>query len=262
MFNRVVDEHINKLNANISMIVKDLTNNKILYCKDADRIVPSASTIKLVIMTEAFRQIMEGKLNYSTKVRVRPEDKVDFSLFTNMITDEYCLIDVITLMMTISDNTATNVLIDLLGYENINRLAASLGLRNTMLRRKMMDFEAARQGRQNLTSPADLALLMEKIYRHEILNDELCHEMIRIMSINTIKEMMSKFIPNEVVLAHKTGELDNLNHDIGILFMENIHLLIGIFITEVKDNITGRQYIEETTRLIYEYMKEKGYAKV
>lgn len=255
MLKNILDSYLGTLDGNISIILKDLKSNHIIYSKDIERVMPSASVIKVLIMIEAFRQIKEGKLSYETKIRIKPEDKVNFSLFTNMRTDEYCLIDIITLMMDISDNTATNVLIDLLGYENINAIASDHGLKNTVLKRKMMDFEAARQGKQNMLTPKELSILMEKIYRKEILNKDLCDEIIRIMSVNTIKEMMKKFIPDEVKLAHKTGELDHLNHDIGILYLGDVDLLLGIFITDVANNMIGRQYIENITKVIYENMK-------
>lgn len=255
MLKNIIDSYLSTLDGNISIILKDLKSNHMIYSRDTKRVMPSASVIKVLIMIEAFRQIKEGKFSYESKIQIKPEDKVEFSLFTNMYTDEYCLIDIITLMMDISDNTATNVLIDLLGYENINAVASDYGLKNTVLKRKMMDFEAARQGKQNMLTPEDLSILMEKIYRKEILNEKLCDEMIRIMSINTIKEMMKKYIPDEVKLAHKTGELDHLNHDIGILYLGDADLLLGIFITDVADNMTGRQNIENITKIIYENMK-------
>ncbi len=76
-------------------------------------------------------------------------------------------------MIIISDNTATNALIELLGYEEINKMAEFLNCKNTVLQRKMMDFEAAKLGKENLTTPMDMALIMEKIYNKSILSENL-----------------------------------------------------------------------------------------
>lgn len=257
MLGKIIDRELEFMNGCFSIILKDLTRNEVLYARDLDRQLPSASTIKVLIMVEAFRQMLRGSLDMKEKHRVKEEDKVAFSLITEMNGEEYAIRDLILLMMTISDNTATNLLIDRLGMKQINDAALSMALSNTALKRKMMDFNAAREGRQNITSPRDMQQLFEKIYRKEILTPEACSEMLDIMSTVIGKDYLTRDIPAGIRVDHKTGELDNLNHDIGIFYTGSGDYLLGIFATDLKDNIAGRAYIAQLSKVVFHNMTEE-----
>ncbi|HWQ30327.1 MAG TPA: serine hydrolase, partial [Negativicutes bacterium] len=242
------------MNGKFSIVLKDLNNDSVLYEKDPARQVASASTIKILIMIEAYNQLLKGELDLNEKLTVKNDEKVAFSLVTVMNTDYYTLRDYIVLMMTVSDNTATNVVMDRLGIDRINETGKLLGLCETRLQRKMMDFKAIEEGRQNYTSAKEMAGMVERLYRHEILTPEACEEMLAIMSINTRKEEIARYLPPEIRVAHKGGSLDNLNHDIGIVFHPQGDYLLGIFGTELPNNIEGEEYIAQLSRKIFEHM--------
>lgn len=258
MIEKVIENMLESMVGEFSVILKDLKSGKVFYEKDADRQIPSASTIKMLIMIEAFRSSISGKLDLDKAVSMANDDKVEFSLISEMNTDQYTVKDLILLMMTISDNTATNVLIDMLGMESINNTGAALGLEGTILQRKMMDFEAARNGRQNLTVPRDLLKLLEKLYRNEILTKEACSEMLKIMSTVVGRDYMIRNLPVEIRVAHKTGELDRLNHDVGIVYTPSCDYALGIFITNLKDNVFGRKYISDLSKAIFDNIYKLG----
>ena len=241
-----------------SVILKDLKSGKVFYERDSGRHLPSASTIKVLIMIEAFRSSLLGKLDLKKKVIINNDDKVEFSLISEMNTDQYTVRDLILLMMTISDNTATNVLIDIIGIENINNTGAELELEGTILQRKMMDFEAARNGRQNLTMPKDMIKLFEKLYKNEILTPEACSEMLKIMSTVISRDYMIRDLPVEIRCAHKTGELDGLNHDVGIVYTPACDYALGIFATGLKDNVFGRKYVAHLSKEIFDHIYRIG----
>ena len=239
--------------AKVSIVLKDLTRNEWVVKVDENRRFTSASTIKVLIMIEALRQVQEGIFTLEQKVKVKEIDRVDFSIITELDIDEYTFKDLITLMIITSDNTATNVLIDLLSYENINHMADVLGLTNTVLKRKMMDFEAVKQGRQNETSAIDMAILMEKIYYRSILTPPLCEIMLDILLRQKHNDMLPRYITEKVKAAHKPGELDKLNHDIGIFYLDNVHYILGVFVTDAQHNLEAKRIIGRISKLVYEH---------
>lgn len=257
MINKVIEASLNSMEGDFSIMLKNLKSGSLIYEKAADRQLPSASTIKILIMLEAYRCSLEEKLDLDKKIIIRNADKVEFSLISEMNTDQYTMKDLILLMMTISDNTATNVLVDILGMENINQTAHSIGLRGTILQRKMMDFEAAKNGRQNLTVPSDMMKIMEMLYHNEVLTPEACSEMLKIMSTSIVREFMARDLPPAISCAHKPGELDGINHDIGIIYTPWGDFALGIFATSLKDNILGRNYIAQLSKVIFDNIENK-----
>jgi beta-lactamase class A len=258
MIEKVIENSLKSMEGSFSVILKDLKDGRVYYEKDSSRQIPSASTIKILIMIEAFRSSSIGELDLDKKICVTKEEKVGFSLVSVMNTDLYTVRDLIMLMMTISDNTATNVLIDLLGMDNINAEGAFLKLEGTALQRKMMDFEAAKLGRQNLTTPRDMLKLAEKLYNKEVVTHSACEEMLEIMSTAIGRDFMIRDLPVDVKCAHKPGELDGINHDIGIIYTPFCDYALAICATGLKDNICGRKYIAELSKEIYDHIYRLG----
>lgn len=242
----------------VSLVIKDLIKDKWLLKHDENRVFPSASLIKIPIMIEAFYQVNMGKFKLKDKIEVNPEDRIDYSLISELSLVEYPLIDLIVLMIIHSDNTATNVLINLLGIENINNRINFLGCKDTFLRRKMLDFNAAKEGKENLTSPMDMALIMERLYNKSIISPKISENMIHILTRQKHRDMLPRYILEDLTIAHKTGELKGLNHDIGIFYLENNHYLIGIFTTDGKDDLQGKRTIGRISKIVYEGLNKRG----
>lgn len=247
---------IKEVQDEVSVVLKDLTKNEWIIRINENRVVPSASIIKILIMVEALAQVQEGKYSLNQKVKIKISDKVDFSIITELNTDEYTFKDLITLMVIASDNTATNVLINLLSFDKINEMANKLGIYSTVLERKMMDFKAVKEGKQNKTSALDMALILEKIYRKTILTPEACELMIDILSKQQYKDCLPRYITDNVKIAHKTGSLDYLNHDIGIFYLKDRHYILGIFVTAMKNNLERKRIIGRISKIAYDFFTE------
>ena len=245
------------MTANVSIVLKDLVKEEVMLELDAVRVVPSASTIKILIMIEALKQVMEGKLSLDEIVFVKPYERVDFSIISELDVTCYSIRDLITLMIIISDNTATNVLIDILGYDNINKEAERMQLKGTALKRKMMDFEAARQGRQNLTTARDMAYMMEALYKGTILDRNMCDLALNILKRQKHKDLLTRYIAEDTVVAHKSGDLENLNHDIGIFYLLDAVYLLGVFVTEAESNVLAKHIIGKVSETVYKHFCEK-----
>src|SRR5467141_1768711 len=110
--------------------------------------------------------------------------------------------DLATMMVAVSDNSATNVLIDRLGMENVNSMLDSLGLAHTRLRRKMMDLEAAKQGRENISTPREMLVLLGAIYRGKLLNKQMTADFFKMLSTNK-NSWIPRDLPADVKVADK-----------------------------------------------------------
>jgi beta-lactamase class A len=215
---------------------------------------PSASLIKLPIMAEMIRQVKNGQFHLQDRVTVKAEDKVPFSILTMLETDnDYSLQDLLTLMIVQSDNTAANILIKMAGMDNVNDFCINHKMRNTVLERKMMDVNARKAGRENFTSASDMADFLERLYMGEIIDKASSTYMLEIMKQQLENSMMRIYIPDEIVIAHKTGELDGIAHEAGIVYCGKGDYIFVVLTWNARSNNEARQTIGKISKLAYEY---------
>src|SRR5215469_6043251 len=168
----------------MGVAILDLTDGH-KYLLHANDVFPQASSIKVCILAELFRQAQQGKLKLSDPYTVNASDLVAGSTIMGGLTPgvtKLTLRDLATMMIGVSDNSAANVLIDRVGMENVNALLDSLGLSHTRLRRKMMDIKAAAAGRENISTPAEMMTLLELLYRGKVLNQELTRDYFNLLT--------------------------------------------------------------------------------
>ena len=138
---------------NLSIFCQSLGDTEAFM--DNDRCMPSASLIKIPIMIQAFRQAGSGRLSFDTILPL--QHPVDGGSFGEKPEGTPVAVrELVQHMIVESDNTCTNMLIDLLGMEAINEEISRQGMMQTILQRKMMDFDAAKAGRENKTTPSDM----------------------------------------------------------------------------------------------------------
>ena len=182
----------------------------------------AASVIKLPLYLHILRQAAEGKLNMAQQLTVTEEDKVPIcgalTLFSGDVTAD--IRSLCHLMISISDNTATNKLIDFCGIEELSKSFRTMGLEKTVLNRKMFDFEKSKQGLQNYICPKEIAMLLEQLYHNEFVSGKVCREAMDILLQQQVDHKLNGKLCNAVPVAHKTGEDDNLSNDVGIVFAE------------------------------------------
>ena len=182
----------------------------------------AASVIKLPLYLHILRQAAEGKLDMAQPLTVTEEDKVPIcgalTLFSSDVTAD--IRSLCHLMISISDNTATNKLIDFCGIEELSKSFRTMGLEKTVLNRKMFDFEKSKQGLQNYICPKEIAMLLEQLYHNEFVSEKVCREAMDILLQQQVDHKLNGKLCNAVPVAHKTGEDDNLSNDVGIVFAE------------------------------------------
>ena len=223
---------------------------------------PTASAIKLAIVYELFRQAEERKLNLDETLTLDRRQAVGGTgVLVEMGTPTLSIRDYAVLMVTLSDNTATNVLIDRLGMDKITARMQGLGLNGTKLRRHMMDTAAARRGDENVSTPDELVRLLQAMSGpmsgpantgHYQMDDAI--ELLKKPQENRLR----KGLPEGVASADKSGELEGVRVDAGIVFAKNRPYVLCVMTTFLRDEAEGERAIESISRIAYEYFSRLG----
>ena len=208
-----------------------------------DKVYKSASLIKTPIMLHVLEEVEKGRLTLDTEI---PLEKHNHTLDEAPLLNDKGTVTIRTLleyMITYSNNTATNVLIEYFGMDAVNAVIKRLSLPDTILRRRMLDYEAGRQGRENMTSARDMARLYSLIYNQEGLSPFVCETGIDILLRQHDKDYIMAAMPEQKA-AHKTGALADISHDAGILYGGNNTVIFAVLSTGENFDICG-QFLAE-----------------
>ena len=260
-----VSETVEHFDGVMGVAIVDLTDGRAIL-KNADRVFPTASSIKIAVLLELYHQEQQAREGAQGKARlndvydVDPKVLVGFSSIMEGLTPGLTKItnhDVAQFMIAVSDNTATNILIDRLGMENVNATLRSLGLAKTMLRRHMMDFEAAKRGNENVSTPREMTQLLEAIYKGKALNKELTAEFIK--QLSTLKESeLQHDMPEGVKVANKSGNLKGVRTDSGIVFAKDRPFVISVMTEHAKNIHVASARICQIALEAYRYFEMRG----
>ena len=224
------------------------------HCIDT-RPMRSASLIKLFIMAEAFARITDGDIDAAEVVAFREADRVGGAGILQWLPAGTCrtLIELVELMITESDNIATNLLIDRLGAGAINARIHKMNCHSTCLRRHMMDFAAAAEGRENMTSATDTAKALVQIFQTRRINSAAGQSMPEILGRQTDRCKIPLLLPEGTVCQHKTGELPGAEHDAGIVYSPAGPYVVAIMSDNLADPERGRQVVAQLSKEVYEH---------
>ncbi len=222
---------------------------------NADLEFPTASSIKLAILVTLLRQAQDGKISLDQETTVRKEQTVGGSGILDMLgngTVRLSWRDLATFMVVLSDNSATNILMDRIGMNNVNAESRQLGLTHTLLRRHMMDLPAAQQGNENISTPRELSELLEKVYEGQALDATGMKEYFRLLSLPKESEFNSA-LPPTVRIADKPGSLPGVRCDAGIVFIPGHPFILSVMTTYLGNDASGEAAIEQVARSAYDY---------
>jgi beta-lactamase class A len=252
--------------------IRDLAGDD-QFEKDGDAVFPAASTIKLPILLDLFKRGEEGSIDLARPVPIDPAARVEGGGVLEKWSEPYPVLSadqLAVLMMDFSDNYATNLLIDLAGMEAIQKRLRTWGLQKTLLRRRMMDFDAARAGRDNVTTPREMVLLLARLYRGEILNAANTRRAIAIMTRNE-GTPIKRGLPPTALAADKSGELDGVRCDSGIVFMPGDAggapdaspgsmrpFALSVMTVRLKNDAAGEAFIRDVARAASDYFVALG----
>jgi len=256
----------------VGYAVLDLTSGERIGHLDRE-VFPTASTIKLAIVYELFKQVEEGRVRLDQTITLDRTKAVGGSgVLFEMGTPTLSVRDYATLMVIVSDNTATNVLIDLLGMDAIGARMRGLGLNATKLRRHMIDLAAARRGDENVSTPDEIVRLLAMLHGSagpnasgapdgneaaRRLSAASCEQAVALLE-KPKASRLRKALPPGVETADKPGELEGVRVDAGIVFAKNRPYILCVMTTYLKDEAEGERAIEEISRAAYQHFSRLG----
>lgn len=223
---------------------------------------PAASLIKLPILLEVYRQANVGIIDLGKTFEMNDDEKVGGAGVLNRLSAQITptLKDLLTLMIIVSDNTATNRVIAEIGIDSVNRLCTRLGMKQTTLQRKLFDFEAAKQGLDNYTTAQDMMICIREINHSERLG--LCEqtrgEMLQMLShqqlANKIPVGIIQYDESDPFIAHKTGEVHGVEHDVGIIRLQGKEITFAILTYDLADHVEARKTLAAIGEMIIQEM--------
>ncbi|WP_093271267.1 serine hydrolase [Saccharopolyspora shandongensis] len=207
---------------------------------DAERVVHAASTIKVLIMITALRAVREGRLGLDAEVELPAERAGGFGVLRELPSvTAISLRDLITLMIVISDNAATNAVIDAVGFEAIRACAADLGCTATQVQRRLMDVNAP--GR-NETTALDQARVLAALAGGSALPPELTEHALDVLSRQQVRDRLPALLPDGAQCWNKTGELLGLRHDVGLIGDDRPRAVVAVLVDELTDERSAASY--------------------
>jgi beta-lactamase class A len=243
---RRVQAAIQGFPGSVSLYAKNL-DTATSYELRADAPVPTASTIKLPIMVELFAEAEEEKLDWNQKLELTDRDKVSGTgVLTELSGGDFLPIrDLMHLMIVVSDNTATNLILDRIGGNAVNQRMAQLGLKQTAVMRKIMqtkpeDFtdEGRKPGNDRWgtgrSCPRDMVILLEKLYRGQLVSKPASEEMIAVLKRQRDLQGVGRDM-KDTVIASKSGALDHLRSEVAIVYSQHGAVAMGITVNNIPE---------------------------
>lgn len=233
---------------------KHLGSGETIFINEHE-IFQSASVIKVPILVELFCRRDEDGISLDEKIELTQECKVDGSGVLKELQPgtKFSLFDLATLMIIQSDNTATNMIIDLLGPEPVTQRMRSLGLERTTLGRKMYDFEQAAKGKDNFCTPYEIMHLLEMLEKGEISSKSTSREMLEIMAKQQYRDKIPLLLPEDTKIANKTGSISDASHDAAVVYGPGGPYVLSIMAKGISSMVTADRAIADASQIVYEH---------
>ncbi len=250
-----VRSEVRNFNQETGLIIKDLSTGWEIKINE-NKLFPSASMVKVPIMASYALASSRGEVDLSRRLVLKNRNK---ALGSGILKDyvpgtEFNIDDLIEVMVTQSDNTAANMLIEYLGFDPLNNYFKQLGLNNTNLARKMMDFRSRKAGIENFTSARDLAYLLEEIYNNRLVNRDFSQKCLEILKRQKIRDRIPAKLPFNTLVAHKTGLERGVCHDAGIVFTPGGDFIVCVLTKhDYKVAKPAKKFISNIALDVYNY---------
>ena len=259
-----IQDRVAKSGADVGIAFETL-DGRLAWSSRGDDVFHAASTMKIPVMIELFHQVREGKVKLSDPLPIKNEfhSLVDGSVFTlkpadDSETDLYKVVgqtrtldQLCDLMVTVSSNFATNLLIQKLGIDNIRATVASLHADGMDIKRGVEDQKAFDKGLNNTTTAWGLATLLVAIANGKAVDADSSAKMVEILERQKFNEGIPAGVPANVRVAHKTGEITKIHHDAGIVYAERPFVIV-VLVRGIEDFKQSSALIADVTRDLYQ----------
>ena len=241
-----------RLDGLFGVYVRDLTTGATIELRP-DEVFPTASSIKLAVLYELYRQAEEGRIDVGESTRP-PLPRVGGGGILQELGDRVSLTwrDLAVLMIGWSDNEATNVLIRRVGMEAVNRRLDALGLASTRLRRLMMDIEAARRGDENVSTPREMARLVEIVAKGESLSPARAADLLAVAAVADEGSNFRRGLPEGVKATSKPGALEGVRCEAAWVDVPGRPYSAAIMTAYLRREADGEAAIAELSAAIYD----------
>lgn len=239
------------------------------------KVFPSASVIKIPILGLLLRDAQEGKIDLNAPRKLKSENRVSGTGILYELNEDYAppLFYLAKLMIVLSDNAATNEVIDAVGgFERVTAFCREMGYQSMSLNRKMMDWEAIKHGRNNYMASGETGRLLSLIAKGEFVNAEASKTIIDTMALQQCRNKLPSLVPavpsyalaedkknikpGSVLVANKTGDLFGIQHDVGIFTLpDGRRFIIAMFTSELVNDNDGISTIAKVAKVVYEALK-------
>jgi beta-lactamase class A len=229
------------------------------FSYDKPKLFPSASLAKIPIMAACFIAADQGRIKLDRSIVLKPSDKFTGSgVLKDMPAGTTFSVErLIGLMIYDSDNTATNIVTNLVGINYLNNAFKSFGLKNTDLSRKIADYHSRDKGIENYTTAEDMGLLLNKIYRKELGSKSVSDRCISMLKLTRMNDRIPKYLPVETTVAHKTGLENGVCHDAGIVFTRKGDFIIVVLTKHANANSNlSKEFIAKVSLYANKYFEQ------
>jgi beta-lactamase class A len=216
---------------------------------------PQASSIKVPILIQVFRAARAGEIRWEDSVTLREKDLAGGSGHLQERVKKgpvtLTIRELARAMIEDSDNLATNKLIDMTGMERVNQMLEELGLWGTRLQRRMMDSAAAARDEENISTPIEMARLVETIYRGRAVDEAASTEMLALMKL--VKADFRKAVPAKIEVASKPGDVPGVHCESGVVFLPKRPFVLSVMSTLLGE---GANPVPEVVSLVYAHFEK------
>ncbi len=243
----------------VSVAVRNIENAGDISINDRE-VMSSASIIKVPMLVEALMQARDGAIDLDREIILNDEQRVRGSGVLRYLHAgvKLTIMDLLWLMIIVSDNTATNIVMDIIGVESVNQTLRSMGYNQTALRRKMYDWEAIDKGLDNVCTAAEIADLLVRIARKEAVGGEWDEKALDMLSHQQETSRLGLFLPEEARLANKTGSREGIFHDCGIVTGPGFRYAIAVFTKGARSTGDAHLTISRVSKAVYDYFATRN----